>query len=380
MQVPLLDIKAQLQTIEEELKSAVLRVVEEGHYILGPEVRAFEKEAATYLNVKHAIGVASGTDALLLSLKALNIGSGDEVITTPYSFFATAGTITNVGGTPVFVDIDRKTYNIDPQLIEAKITDRTKAIIPVHLFGQCADMPAIMRLAKKYDLIVIEDAAQAFGAEQGGQKAGTIGQLGCFSFFPSKNLGGLGDAGMVTTNDDELAEKVRMLRVHGSRQKHYHDIVGTNSRLDTIQAAALLVKLKYLDQWNRARRERATFYNEAFSVKEYVTPPYEEGNNFHIYNQYVVRLQGRDELVNHLKENKIECAIYYPWPLHLQTCFRYLNYQPGDLPESEAAARETLSIPVYPELTQQQQKYVVEKIEQFFISSRIKESLFGFTF
>jgi dTDP-4-amino-4,6-dideoxygalactose transaminase len=384
MKVPLLDLKAQLKSIENEIKSAVARVIEGTEYILGPEVGAFEQEAARYLGVAHAVGLASGTDALVLALKALSIGPGDEVITTSYSFFATAEAIVNVGATPVFVDIDRATYNINPNLIEQKITNRTKAIMPVHLFGQCADLSAIMDLADRRRIPIIEDAAQAFGAEYKQRKAGTIGTLGCFSFFPSKNLGGIGDGGMVATNDAALAEKIKTLRAHGAQQKYTHTLVGTNSRLDTIQAAVLLVKIKYLNQWNEARRARAQIYTKAFSALADITPPYEAYNNYHIYNQYVVRLSekpaARNPLIGHLREHDISCVIYYPIPLHLQPGLASLNYQAGDLPESEAAARETLALPIYPELTREEQGCVIQKIEQFFISHRIKQSVFGFAF
>lgn len=369
MHVPLLDLKAQLEPIHAEVKAAVNRVIDDAHYIMGPEVARFEEAAARYIGARHGISVASGTDALLLALRALGIGSGDEVITTPYSFFATAGTIANVGATPVFVDIERDTYNINPKLIAAKITTRTKAIMPVHLFGQCADMDAIQEVAAAHNLPMIEDAAQAFGARYKGRKAGTLGSLACFSFFPSKNLGGFGDGGMITTNDDGLAERARMLRAHGGKEKYVHSLIGTNSRLDTIQAAILLVKIKHIDAWHEGRRRHASFYDQSLgSIPDLVTPTVAP-ENYHIYNQYVLRLSRRDALVDSLKQDKIGHALYYPRPLHLQECFGYLGYRPGDMPEAETACRETVAIPVYPELTEAQRSHVVSCVERFFVNS-----------
>jgi len=364
MNVPLLDLKAQYATIKEELNTAVVDVMESCGFILGPQVQKFEEMVAAYCGTKYAIGVASGTDALLLSLRACGVRSGAEVITVPYSFFATAGVISNLGATPVFVDIDPETFNINPELIAEKITPRTKAIMPVHLFGQCAEMGPIMDLAEEHGLKVVEDAAQAIGAKHRNQKAGSIGHLGCFSFFPSKNLGGMGDGGMIVTNDSDLAALVRILRVHGSKAKYYHSVVGYNSRLDALQAAVLRVKLKYLDEWTEKRREHARLYDQLLKELPVVTPHAEEHNR-HIYNQYTIRVDNRDELQQHLKDKNVGTALYYPLPLHLQECYRDLGYREGDMPESERAAKETISIPVYPELTRQQQEYVAAQIADF---------------
>lgn len=374
MNVPLLDLKAQYATIKDEIKFAIDEVIESQRFILGPEVEILEREIAEFSGTRFGIGVSSGTDALLLSLMAMQIRSGDEVITTPYTFFATAGSISRVGAIPVFVDINPKTYNINPALIEEKITSKTKAIIPVHLFGQCADMKPILDVSQKHDLIVIEDAAQAIGAEYGGMgngnayRAGKMGHFGCFSFFPSKNLGGFGDGGMVVANDESLAQRVRHLRTHGGRDKYRNYMVGINGRLDALQAAVLRVKLKYLEGWSEKRRQHAAYYNQAFSSVEQIQTPYTEPGNLHIYNQYVIRVPKRDELQAYLKEHHIGNAIYYPISLHLQECFEYLGYKAGDFPESEKAAVETLALPVYPELTQEQQDYVIETIADFYKS------------
>ena len=364
MQVPLLDLKAQYTTIKDEIKAAIDEVLESQYFILGPKVQKFEEEIAKYCNVQHAVGVASGSDALLLALMAIDIGYGDEVITTPYTFFATAGSISRLDAKPVFVDIDAKTYNINPELIEENITDKTKAIIPVHLYGQCADMDPILEIGKKYNLCIIEDAAQAIGAEYKGRKAGSMGDMGCLSFFPSKNLGGYGDGGMVITNDAELAEKIRVLRVHGAKPKYYHSLIGLNSRLDALQAAVLSVKLKYLDGWSKARRQNAENYNHLFSDTDVVTP-YVEPYNYHIYNQYIIRVSNRDNLQEFLNERNIGTAIYYPVSLHLQGCYADLGLKEGDFPESEKAAQETLALPIYSELTKEQQIAVVEAIGAF---------------
>jgi dTDP-4-amino-4,6-dideoxygalactose transaminase len=373
--IPLVDLKAQYLTIKAEIQSAIDEVLEKQHFILGPKVEAFESQIAEYCNTKYAIGVASGSDALLLSMMAIGIDGieyGDEVITTPYTFFSTAGSISRLGTIPVFVDIDPVTYNISPDLIEAKITDSTKAIIPVHLFGQCAEMEPILELGKKYNLYIIEDAAQAIGATYKGRKAGSMGNLGCLSFFPTKNLGGYGDGGMVITNNAELADKIRMLRVQGSKPKYHNSLIGCNSRLDALQAAILSVKLKYLEGWTESRRKNAEVYNSLFSDTNIVTP-YAEPYNYHIYNQYVIRVEGakRNELKNFLKERGIETEIYYPIPLHLQKCYskgemQDLGYSEGDLPESEKAAQETLALPIYAELTMEQQTSVVKAIREFF--------------
>ncbi|MDP8217599.1 MAG: DegT/DnrJ/EryC1/StrS family aminotransferase [Candidatus Theseobacter exili] len=360
MKVPLLDLNAQYQSISKEIKAAIDEVVTSQRFIMGPQVGELEKRFADYINSKYAVGVASGTDALLLSLMALGVGHGDEVITTPYTFFATAGSISRVGAKPVFVDIDPNTYNIDPALIEAKISSNTKAIIPVHLYGQCASMDSILGIASKHNLAVIEDACQSVGATYNGRPAGTMGDFGCFSFFPSKNLGCFGDGGMLTTNDEQYAEKTSKLRVHGCSQKYFHDMIGANSRLDNLQAAILIVKLKYLEDWTNARRSHAKKYNEAFSsISEIITPVVTDNTN-HVYNQYMIRSNKRDAIMDSLKKNDVGCALYYPLPLHLQECYKFLGYKEGDLPESEAAAKETLSIPVYPELTEEQQNKVID--------------------
>lgn len=376
MQVPLLDLKAQYQEIREEVLAAISDVCESQHFILGAMVEKFEEKIARYSKVKHAIGVASGTDALLLALMAIGVGHGDEVVTTPYTFFATAGSISRLGARPVFVDINPKTYNMDPNRLDDYIKkrlkakgQRLKAIIPVHLYGQCADMNPIVDIAKKYNLKVIEDAAQAIGAEYKDQKAGSIGDCGCFSFFPSKNLGGFGDGGMVITNDDDLTSRIRVLRVHGSEPKYYHKMVGCNSRLDALQAAILMVKIKYLDRWTKERQDNAERYNQLFKeadLLDKVVIPHVEPYSHHIYNQYVIRTSNRDALRVHLKKENVGTEIYYPVPLHIQECFRGLGYKTGDLPEAEKAANETIALPVYPELTEEMQRYVVEKIREFY--------------
>ncbi len=373
MEVPLLDLKAQYAAIRDEIKAAIHDVLESQHFILGPRVEQFESEIAHDCGVEYAVGVASGSDALLLALMAIDVGAGDEVITTPYTFFATTGAISRLGAKPVFVDIDAKTYNINPDFIEAAISSRTKAIIPVHLYGQCAEMDGILAIARRHDLIVIEDAAQALGAKYKGHSAGTMGDLGCLSFFPSKNLGGFGDGGMVITHHAELAEKIKVLRVHGAKTKYYHSLIGLNSRLDALQAAVLSVKLKYLDGWSKARRQNAENYNHLFSNTDVITP-YTEPYNDHIYNQYIIRVgkwakpspkSGRDELQEFLKKRNIGTAIYYPIPLHLQGCYTDLGYRAGDFPKSERAARETLALPIYSELTKAQQTAVVDAIREF---------------
>ena len=363
MKVPLLDLKAQYAGIRDEIRAALDRVLESQHFILGPEVDAFEKEIAAYCGSTYAIGVSSGTDALLLALMAVGIGPGDEVITTPYSFFATAGAIARLGARPVFVDIDARTFNINSKGIEARITPRTRALVPVHLFGQMADMLSIMELARKHNLFVIEDAAQAIGAELNQKRAGSIGHAGCFSFYPSKNLGGFGDGGMITTNDADLAARMRLLRSHGFRAKYNSEQLG-NFRLDEIQAAVLRVKLKYLDRWTEGRRRNAAFYRESVSRSETITLPYQMPHSRHIYNQFVIRSARRDELMAHLRKKQIGCEVYYPVPLHLQTCFKELSYKAGELPASEAAARESLALPIYPELTAEMLQAVVEAIRE----------------
>ena len=375
--VPLLDLKAQYATIRDELREAMDRVAESQHFILGPEVEALEKEVAAYSQCEFGIGVSSGSDALLVTLMAIDLKPGEEVVTTPYTFFATAGAIARLGGKPVFVDIDPLTYNIDPAAIEAAITERTRAIMPVHLYGQMADMAPIMEIAKRHDLYVIEDAAQAIGAEQGGKRAGSIGHFGCFSFFPSKNLGGFGDGGLVTANDPRLAQQVKLLRNHGYSPKYYNKVVGGNFRLDAIQAAVLRVKLKYLDQWTEARQHNAARYralfeeagialNPATANGEGVVLPVEAAGGRHIYNQFIIRSARRDELMAHLKAHKIGTEIYYPVPMHLQECFANLGHNAGEFPLSEAAANETLALPIYPELSEEMLVTVVKAIADFY--------------
>lgn len=374
MNISILDLKRQYQSIKSEIDSAIARVIESGQFILGPEVEALERAVAQYLKVKHAIGVASGTDALWLALKAANVGLGDKVIVPSFTFFATAGAVCNVGAIPVFADIDPQTFNIDPRFVrdllgsDAQLQERAKAIIPVHLYGQPAEMDEILQIAQRYNLVVIEDAAQAIGAQYKDRPVGTLGHLGCFSFFPTKNLGAYGDGGLVVTNDDALAERVRMLRVHGSKPKYYHHIVGTNSRLDALQAAILRVKLAHLDEWTRARQRIAAHYDQAFSQLDGLVVPYQASDRTHIYHQYTIRVidERRDALQKFLKEHGIGTEIYYPLPLHLQPCFAHLGYREGQLPESERASREVLSLPIFPELTNQEREYIITSIQQFF--------------
>lgn len=377
MSVPLLDLKAHHEPLRQEIMEALEQTFRSQAFILGPEVDKLEERVATYCQAKHGIGVTSGTDALLIALMALGVGHGDEVITTPYSFFATAGAVVRLGAKPVLVDIDPTTYNLDPAKIDSAVTSKTKAIIPVHLYGQCADMAPIMDLAKCHNLSIIEDAAQAIGSEyHDGRRACSIGTIGCLSFFPSKNLGCLGDGGMAVTNDPDLAERMRVLRVHGSKPKYYHRLIGGNFRLDTIQAAVLNVKLNYLDGWTKQRQENADRYETLFRqsalvqrgkvrLPEAVYRP-SGAEHYHIYNQFVLRVERRDDLMAHLKQKGIGAEIYYPIPFHLQECFRYLGYKEGDFPESERAAKETLAIPIYPELTMEQQAEVVEVVATFY--------------
>ena len=366
--VPLLDLKAQYAAIRDEVGEAINRVLESQRFILGPEVKALEDEIAEYCHCRHAVGVSSGTDALLVALMAIDVKAGDEVITTPYSFFATAGVVHRLGATPVFVDIEPDTYNINPELIENAITPRTKAVIPVHLFGQCAEMEPVLKIAERHGLKVIEDAAQAIGAEYKGRRAGSMGDIGCFSFFPSKNLGACGDGGMVTTNDKTLAGKMHALRMHGAEPKYYHQIVGGNFRLDAVQAAVLRVKLRHLDKWSEARQNNAADYDRRLTEaglagNEVILPTVRQ--NRHIFNQYVLRVKNRDGLITYLRDEDAGCEIYYPVPLHLQKCFSYLGLRKGAFPESERAAESTLAIPIYPELTEAQRAYVVDKIVSF---------------
>ncbi|ABQ92760.1 Glutamine--scyllo-inositol transaminase [Roseiflexus sp. RS-1] len=386
--VPLLDLKAQYTAIRDEIRAAIDRVADAQQFILGPEVEALEREVAAYSGCAYGIGVSSGTDALLVALMAIDIRPGDEVITTPYTFFATAGSIARLGAVPVFVDIDPLTFNIDPTAIEARITPRTRVIMPVHLYGQMADMDPIMDIAQRHGLVVIEDAAQAIGSEYKGRRAGSIGHMGCFSFFPSKNLGGFGDGGMVTTNDAALAERIRLLRGHGAHPKYYHKLIGGNFRLDALQAAVLRVKLKYLDDWTAGRQRNAATYRRLFAEAGLtidppscltagcharnkgdctlppgrVVLPVEAPDRRHIYNQFVIRMAQRDRVMAALKARQIGHEIYYPVPLHLQECFAYLGQRPGDLPASECAAAETLALPIYPELTDAMLAAVVEAV------------------
>ncbi|MGA2915463.1 MAG: DegT/DnrJ/EryC1/StrS family aminotransferase [Sedimentisphaerales bacterium] len=361
MQVPLLDLKSQYAKIKKDVLKSIEEVLDSQVCIGGPKVAELEKQIAAISDCKFGVGVSSGTDAILGSLMSLDIGRGDEVITTPFTFFATAGCIVRVGAKPVFVDIDPGTYNINPSLIEKAITKKTKAIMPVHLYGQMAEMDPIMEIAKKHNLYVIEDAAQSISSTYKGRKAGSVGTCGCFSFFPSKNLGGIGDGGMIVTNDEKLAVKMKVMRDHGQRPTYYYNFVGGNFRLDPIQAAALLVKLPYLDGWSAARRRNAEYYNKKFAGTA-VKTPYIHPDCVTVYNQYVIRAPNRDKLAEHLKKNDIGCAIYYPMPLHLQKCFGNLGQKPGDFPESEKAANEVLALPVYPELTDEMKDFVVENV------------------
>lgn len=370
MKVPLLDLKEQNQALRPEIDAAIAKVLDSNGFILGAEVEALEKELADYCQTKFAVGCASGTDALMLALMAFDIGRGDEVITTPYSFFASTSAITRLGATPVFVDIEPHTYNLNVGQIEDKVTKRTKAIMPVHLFGQCAEMQRLLELTDNLNIPVIEDAAQAIGAEESGSRAGSMGAIGCFSFYPSKNLGGMGDAGFLTTDDEELAKKLFALRSHGSFERYYHKWVGLNSRLDAMQAAILRVKLPHLDSWSDRRYENSQTYRKLLfnaGVTEQIILPLERDDVRHIYNQYVVRIpKRRDKLRRFLDANEIGTDIYYPVSLHLQECFAYLDNGAGDFPEAERAARETLALPIYPELTDEQQSFVAEKIVEFF--------------
>jgi dTDP-4-amino-4,6-dideoxygalactose transaminase len=388
MKIPMLDLKAQYKSIQKEVDGKIAKVLENQMFILGEEVSSLEKEIAEYTGAKYAVGVSSGSDALIISLIALGIENGDAVITTPFTFFATAGAISRLGAVPVFCDIDEVTYNLNPRKLEICLESQKnsqnklniRAILPVHLYGQCADMDPIMAIADKHQVPVIEDAAQAIGSEYPGKKeslkAGNFGKTGTLSFFPSKNLGGIGDGGMVLTNDEDLAVKLRKLRVHGSRDKYYYDILGGNFRLDAIQAAVLRVKLKHLDDWQEKRRERAGLYEELFHDlglinQEHVEIPaavYKESGikNYHTYHQYVIRAENRDELQSHLKKKGIPSAIFYPLSLHLQKCFASLGYKHGDFPVSEKATSEVLALPIYPELTREQQEHIVRTIASFY--------------
>jgi dTDP-4-amino-4,6-dideoxygalactose transaminase len=362
--VPLLDLRAQYDTIRNEIDAAVKGVMESCHFIGGPEVTALEQECARYSQTAHAVACASGTDAILIALWALGIGPGDEVICPSYTFFATAGTIANNGATPVFIDVDPRTYNLDLHLLEKAITPRTKAVVAVSLFGQCCDMPAIKAVCDKHQLFLIEDAAQSIGSEWEGKRSGSMSDFGTFSFFPSKNLGGAGDGGMIVTQNADLAEKARLLCNHGAKPKYYHSVVGTNSRLDALQAAILRVKLRHLDRWSEARARNAALYNKLFEGSK-VGRPWHDARTRHIYNQYVIRTPRRDELKKHLAERNIGCEVYYPVPLHQQKCFAHLGYKTGDMPVSEAAALETLALPIYPELTEEMIRHVAQTVLDF---------------
>lgn len=376
MKVPLLDLKAQYKTIKDEILDVTAGIFESQYFILGPHVEKLEREIAEYCSVKYALGVSSGTDALLIALMTAGIGLGDSVITTPYTFFATAGSVARVGAKPVFVDIDPDTYNISPEKISEAVCSmkaaeraRLKAIMPVHLYGQCADMDPILDIAKKFNLLVIEDAAQAIGSEYKGRRAGSMGSFGCFSFFPSKNLGAFGDGGIVTVKAAAFYEKLHILRVHGSHPKYYHRFIGGNFRLDAIQAAVVSVKLKHLDGWTGARQKNAERYAKLFAeagLNEKIKLPVQKESR-HIYNQFIIEVpEKRDDLRNHLNNAGIGNEIYYPVPLHLQECFAYLGYRKRDMPVSEHAALHTVALPIYPELTEDMQAYVVEKIREFY--------------
>jgi dTDP-4-amino-4,6-dideoxygalactose transaminase len=387
MDVPLLDLQAQYAAIKDEVRAAVDAVFESQRFILGTQVAALEEEIANFCGAPFAVGVASGTDALLLSLKALGVGQGDAVITVPYTFFSTAGTIVNLGARPIFVDIEEAGFEMDPEKLSSflsrecsysrssnKITHKdsntvVKAVVPVHLYGQCADMDEILAISKRYDLPVVEDACQALSATYKDRYAGTMGDLGCFSFFPTKNLGGAGDGGMVLTSSQQLADRVRLLRTHGGHARYFHSTVGFNSRLDELQAAVLRVKLPYLEKWSRTRRENALRYGkdfEAFGLLSQVTPPPILPDRSHIFHQYVIRCRMRDELKTFLKSHGVSTEIYYPVSLHEQECFRHLGYAAADLPVSHNASKETLALPIYPELADKQKSYVVQSIAEFY--------------
>lgn len=366
MKVPMLDLHAQYETLMPAIREQLDKVFENHHYIMGAQVKELEERMQGYLGIKHAIGCASGTDALVLAVQALGIGEGDEVITTAFTFFATASSIWRNHAKPVFVDIDPRTFNLDPAKIEAAITERTKAIMPVHLFGQCCNMDAIMKIAQKHNLKVIEDNAQGIGSTWNGKMSCSFGDIGTLSFFPSKNLGAMGDAGMCLTNDDALAAGLRQLRVHGENPKYYHQWVGLNSRLDTLQAAVLLVKLEALEGWSRGRRANAAFYDSELKGIAGLTTPFIDHSAVSIYNQYTLITEQRDELMAYLQKKDIGCAVYYPLPLHIQQCFSELGYQKGDLPVAEKLATQVLSIPIYPELTDEMKQYVVQSIREFF--------------
>jgi len=369
MNVPLLDLQAQHASLRNDVLQAVERVIDSQRFVLGAEVAALEESLAAYCQTQYAIGCASGSDSVLLALMALDLKPGDEVVTTPFTFFATGSSITRLGGKPVFVDIDPKTYNLDVAQVESVVTSRTRALLPVHLYGQCVDMDALLEIAERLSVPVVEDAAQAIGAEDKGRRAGSLGLIGSFSFYPTKNLGGAGDGGLLTTNDPELARRLRRLRNHGGANEYEHEEVGLNSRLDELQAAVLRVKFARLDEWSNERARKADLYTRALNeaeLKFQCLPPTVRTDGRHIFHQYVVRVpRYRDQLGSYLKEHGIGTKVYYPIPLHLQKCFCYLGYKPGAFPESERAANEVLALPVYPELSETQQSYVVDTIKGF---------------
>lgn len=368
MQIPFLDLKRQYQSIKEEIDQVVREVVESGRYIGGEKIENFEKNIARYVSVKHAIGVSSGTDALLASLMAIDVKPGDEIITSPFTFIATAEVISFLGAKPVFIDIEEDSFNINPNLVEESITSKTKAIIPVHLFGQMANMDSINEIAKRYNLRVIEDAAQSIGATYNGKMACSIGDVGCLSFFPSKNLGAFGDGGMVCTNDDGIAKSVIELKEHGSSERYHHTRIGFNGRLDAIQAAILDVKLKYLDKWIKRRIENAAYYNN--KLKEYLKVPVKKVNGTHVYNQYSVLSDLRNDLVRYLSSKGISTAIYYPIPLHLQPVFSRLGYKKGDFPVAEEVSETIFSLPIFPELYSEEKDYIIDYIREFYESNK----------
>lgn len=377
--VPLLDIRKENEPLRDEILSAIADVFDSGAFVLGPEVTKLEAEVAEYSQTKHAVGCASGSDALMLALMSLEVGPGDQVILPSYTFFATAGAVWRLGARPVFVDIQSEDFNLDPEQLEAAITPATKAVIPVHLFGQCADMDAICEIANRHGLAVIEDAAQSIGAEYRGRRAGSLGDMGCFSFYPTKNLGGLGDAGMLTTNDDALADKLQLLRGHGMRPRYYHKLVGINSRIDSIQAAALRVKLTHLDAWSQQRAENADRYYERFceqGLEQYLGLPSESTNKRHVWNQYVVRVPGgqRDALRGHLTSVGIGSDIYYPVALHRQECFASLGYEKGSLPVTEQATEETVALPISPSLESDDQQRIVDEIANFVAAAKVSHA------
>lgn len=365
-EIPLLDLKIQYRSMKKDIDEAIAKVVDEQSFILGKEVGMLEREVASYCGTEHGVGVASGTDAIMLALKAVGVGFGDEVITVPFTFIATAGAISSLGAKPVFVDIDKATYTMDVHAIESRITAKTKAIVPVHLYGQCADMDPIMEIANRRKIAVIEDCAQAIGSSYKGRRAGSMGLAGALSFFPSKNLGGFGDGGMVVTNDPAMCRLVKLLHVHGSDVRYVHPMLGYNSRLDNLQAAVLLIKLRHLDTWAKKRQENARHYNEAFSKIPGVVIPFVPETNTHVYHQYVLMVDPsrRDKIVESLVSNGIESRVYYPIPLHLQGCYRDLGYSAGDFPNSERSAAGTFALPVYPELTDLQKDFVIEMVSK----------------